>query len=148
MTNEKKNIPKPGDPGVFEVTDKSWLKPETGYAGKEDVYVGLDIENAPDLSEEEWRNCLREEKKLREQFHEMARARNLQMGDKSLEEAAQTIQDNGLADILSQWAAIHLRNKAIQMKRGGDVLLVPASQMLLQINEIIEQKNKLPKNIH
>ena len=146
MTNEKKNIPKPGDPGVFEVTDKSWLKPETGYAGKEDVYAGLDIENAPDLSEEEWKKYMAEEKSLRQQFHAMAQAANISMGDRTLAEAAQIIQDNGLANILSQWSAVHLRNKAIQMKRGISVLLVPQSQMLLKMNEIIE--NKLPKNIH
>lgn len=145
MTNEKK-VPKPGDEGVFEVTDKSWLKSETGYAEKEDVYTGLDIENALDLSEEEWKRCLAEEKTLRKRFHEMAQAAHISTGDRTLEEAAQIVQDNGLADILSQWSVVHLRNKAIQMKRGGDVLLVPASQILLKINEIIE--NKLPKNLH
>ena len=137
MEKERNNIPKLGDKGVFEARDDSTLKTSEGFKGREQtLYKDLDIENAFEPKDKkEWYNMLSEEKNLREPLNK------IDIWEKTPQEVAQLIRKNNLVDELLKWSEVHMRNKATQMKRGdSDVLIVPATQTLLEAAKIIEEE--------
>ncbi|MBU4285208.1 hypothetical protein KKF60_01410 [Patescibacteria group bacterium] len=135
MEKEQNNIPKIGDKGVFEVKEDSTLRASEDFKGCEQtIYKDLDIENAPESKDKkEWYGMLGEERVLREPLNK------IDIWQKSLQEVVKIVRDNNLVGDLLKWSEVHMRNKAIQMKRkDSDVLIVPATQTLLEAAEIIQ----------
>lgn len=134
MTVENPKVPKQGDTGVFSVNDSSWLKTSDGFKGKEGKGYGtLDIENAPDITEEEYNKMAAEERDLRRQL------RTVDIFQKSASEVARLMKENGLDSVLQEWLNAHMRNRAIYMKKGeGDILLVPTTQVLIEAAKLLQ----------
>jgi prophage DNA circulation protein len=116
------------------VDDGSWLKNKDNFKGKEEKGYGtLDIANAPEVSEEEYDKMAEEERSLRQQL------RTVDIFQKSAPEVAQLMKEKGLDSILQEWLNVHMRNKAIYMKKGeGDVLLVPTTQVLIEAAKLLQ----------
>ena len=133
---QNNNIPKLGDKGVFEVTEESNLRAEENFKGRgKTSYKDIDIESAylPE-DEKEWGSMLAEERKLRETL------RRIDTWEKTPQEVAQLVSNANLVDNLLEWARVHMRNRASQMKKGNsDILIVPMSQTLLEAAKIIEE---------
>lgn len=136
MEKENNNIPKLGDKGVFEVKEDSTLRASEDFKGREQTtYKDIDIESVPEPKDKkEWYGMLGEERVLREPLNK------IDIWQKSPQEVVKIIRDNNLVDDLLKWFEVHMRNKAIQMKRkDSDVLIVPTTQTLLEAAKIIQQ---------
>jgi hypothetical protein len=134
MSKENSNYPKPGDKGVYVVNNKSSLQADDGFRGKEKYGYGkIDIKNAPDVSKEEFNSMLLEERNLRMQL------RRVDIWQKTAEEVAQLMKENGLGAILQEWLSAHMRNKDMQMKRGdSNVIIVPSTQILIEAAKLLQ----------
>lgn len=133
MQNNDRSQNQPCCKNIVVISDQSWLRANTNFSGRDaTTYRNLDVENAPSVSDDEFNASLSQERALRTQL------RTIDTWGKSAEQVAAEMQAANLAQTLREWAAIHLRNITIQMKRGNsDVLLVPTTQILLEAAHII-----------
>ena len=117
---------------VIQVNDNSFVHTNENLKELEALgYGDLDIEGAPNPTEDEYDKMLGEERKLRKMLW-------VDVFGKTPNEVAQLISDNNLKDILLQWFEIHMRNKAIYIKKGeGDILVIPTTQTLLKAAKIL-----------
>ena len=99
-------------------------------AGCADLSLG-DISK---ITEEEFNRLCQEERLLR------ARLRTVNLWGKSPEEAATLLQASGLSETLNQWAGVHTRNRAIAAKRGDALVIALTSQLLLEANNILRER--------
>lgn len=135
MSNrEKPELPDAEVDHVVDVTDQSWLKVKDGFKGANELGYGtLDIAGAPDVSDEEYNEMCLEEKLLREQL------RQVDTWQKNATEVAQLMTENNLASVLQEWFTIHMRNKAVYMKKNdGDVFINPTTQILIQAARLLQ----------
>lgn len=118
-----------------QIEKAAWLKDKQNFEGKDEYGYGkLDIENAPTVTREEESKLLAEERSLRLQLNKVN-----SIHPKSLDEMVEWFKANNMIDILLEWKNVHMRNRAIIMKKGGvDILITPETQAFLKAAEMLQ----------
>lgn len=129
----KKKLGLPEDARLFYASDKSALKASENYSGKEKAGYRLDLKDAHLVDEEEFNKMLDDERPLRDKL------RTVDIYDKDPAEIVKLMKENNLIDVLTLWASAHRRNRAMQMKKKIDVLLVPSTRLLLRAADLLKQ---------
>lgn len=111
-----------------------WIKSKDGYEGYEDLGFDIDPKQVIVPSEDEWNRLLAQERELRMPL------KRLPAHLETPKKIADLAVEAGLDETLKQWAHFHVLNITISMKKGNDVMVIPASLTLLQAAKILLER--------
>ncbi len=120
------------------VDDKSFIDPKVALEElKEAGYDDLPIESVPEMSKDEFSDSLLAEGKLRKQLNAINNGPE-HLFYKDPEFVAAYIKERGLQDVALAWLDIHLKNKAIAIKRGdASIMIFPTTITIMKAAKIL-----------
>lgn len=104
-------------------------------------------EKISDISDEEFEGMLSEEEKLRSELREKIPI-NIGSETVTIERIVEIVQENKAEDLLGRWYKMHMKNRAVQIKRGDkNIKITPNTKKLLDVAKILKNNSQITTNL-